>query len=159
VRPGAFGAFVAILVFLHLLLHTGFGLGRAAPDFIGIAVLLVARRSTAVRVTILAIALGFLDDAIGIRNLGARSLALGIVAILGTWSKRIVEGEGPLFVIAYLFVGKWLLDAILLAIVPNGPPEGALVALGTFGLLNALYAAVAGTLALAAFRMVMGPDA
>lgn len=159
-RPGAWAVFVAILVFVHLFLHAGFGLGGSAPDLLAIAVLLTARRAPAARVTLLALFLGFLDDALGVRNLGARSVSLGIAAVLGTWSKRVVEGEGPLFVMAYLFAGKWVADATLLVMVPNGLPAGAVVAnLSTWSLLAALYAAVAGTMALAGFRLVMGPDA
>jgi hypothetical protein len=160
VRPGAWAVFVAILVFTHLFLHAGFGLGGSAPDLLAIAVLLTARRVPAARATLLALFLGFLDDAFGVRNLGARSVSLGIAAVLGTWSKRVVEGEGPLFVMAYLFVGKWVIDATLFAVVPNRPAAGVMLAdLSTWSLVGALYAAVAGTLALAGFRLVMGPDA
>ncbi len=158
-RPGAFAVFVACLVVLHFLLHIGFGLGLGAPDFLAVAVLLAARRTSATKGALLGLLLGFLDDALGIRNLGARSLALGLAAVLGTWSRRVVEGDGLLFIWAYLFAGKWLSDIALRIIAPVLDVPDTLLRLITVAPIAAAYTALAGVLAFHAFRSLMGPDA
>jgi hypothetical protein len=158
VRPRAFAVFVALLTILHFLLHAGLGIARAAPDLLAVAVLLAARRTTAMRAVLLALLLGVLDDALGIRNLGARSIALGVAAIAGTWTRRLIEGEGPLLIVPYLFAGKWLIDVVVAMLLPAMARDGSPHALLVSSPLDALYVAVAGTVALAAFRVVMGPD-
>lgn len=159
-RPRAFGVFVAILVILDVTLRTGLGVGGLfAPDLIAVAVLLAARRWTAVRAVVLALVLGVLDDAMGIGNLGARSLALGAAAVVGTWTRQVVEGENPLFIVPYLFLGAWLANAIAMVVSPGGVSVTARADLFSAAPIEAAATAVAGTAALAVFRIVAGRDA
>ena len=159
-RPRAFGIFVALLVLLDVTLRTGLGVGGLfTPDLIAVAVLLTARRSTVVRTVVLGLGLGLLDDAMGIGNLGARSLALGAVAVVGTWTRQIVEGEGPLLIVPYLFVGAWLVNAIKTVVAPGGVSVTARADLLAAAPIEALVTAVAGTAALVVFRVVAGRDA
>lgn len=158
--PSAFGIFVALLVLLDLTLHTGLGFGRLAPDLIAVAVLLAARRTIAVKAVLLALLLGLLDDAMGVGNLGGRALGLGVAALAGTWTRQVVEGEGPLFIIPYLFFGKWLTDAVVAIFRPAAaatPYE--LRELITTTPLEALWSAIAGSLLLVVFRLVAGREA
>lgn len=159
-RPRAFTLFVAVLVILDITLHTGLGLGGLAPDLITVAVLLVARRTTAPKVVSLAIVLGLIDGAVAVGNLGGRSLGLGVAALLGTSTRQVVEGEGPLFIVPYLFLGKWLADAVVLLVRPAaGPVHGLWLELVTSVPISAVWSAVAGTVALAIFRITAGRDA
>jgi hypothetical protein len=156
-RTWPFTTFILLLVLLHLLFRVGFGAGALAPDLMAVAVLITARRSTATRVVVLAVLLGIVDDVMGIRNLGMRSIALGSAALLVTWSRNFIEGEGLLFVLAYLFVGKWVSE-IVLAVLASPSALDALTLI-TWAPLAAAWTAIAGTLALMAFRSVAGPDA
>lgn len=155
-RPTVFATFVVTLVFVDVALHTGLGLGAVAPDLIAVAVLLVARRATATRAVVLAVCLGLLDDAMGIGNLGARSLGLGAAALLGTSSLRIFEGEGAVFMALYLFIGKWAADAIVSLVLSAASARQAALALVTSVPLEAAWASLAGLLALFTFRVVAG---
>ena len=157
VRTWPFTTFIMLLVVLHLLLHVGLGIGTLAPDFMAVAVLIAARRSTATGAVALAVLLGIVDDAMGIRNLGMRSIALGSAALLLTWSRNFIEGEGLLFVLAYLFLGKWVIEIVLGILASVTTPDP--LALVTWAPLASAWTAVAGTFALMAFRSVAGPDA
>lgn len=159
-RPVAFGVFVALLVLLDLMLHTGLGMGGVAPDLLAVAVLLTARRTTAVKVAVLALAIGLIDDAMGVGNLGARSLGLGLAGLAGTWTRQLVEGESPLFIVPYLFLGTWLADAAV-AVLRQGPsPDQELwLPLVTMAPIAAAWSALAGTVALIMFRIIAGRDA
>jgi len=157
VRKWPFTTFILLLAMLHLILHVGLGIGALAPDFLAVAVLIVARRSSATGAVALAVLLGIVDDAMGIRNLGMRSIALGSAALLVTWSRNFIEGEGLLFVMAYLFVGKWVSEIILGLLTSTTVLEP--LVLVTWAPLASAWTAVAGTIALRAFRSVAGPDA
>jgi cell shape-determining protein MreD len=147
-------------VLLDLALHVGLGLGGLAPDLIAVAVLLTARRSSAVSVAVLALVLGLIDDAMGVGNLGARALGLGFAGLVGTWTRQLVDGEGPLFIVPYLFLGKWLVDAIVTLLRPQAAAgDDIWIELVTAAPITAVWTAVAGTITLVIFRIVAGRDA
>jgi hypothetical protein len=149
-RPTAFGVYATILVLLDLALHVGLGLGGLAP----------ARRSSAVSVAVLALVLGLIDDAMGVGNLGARALGLGFAGLVGTWTRQLVDGEGPLFIVPYLFLGKWLVDAIVTLLRPQAAAgDDIWIELVTAAPITAVWTAVAGTITLVIFRIVAGRDA
>ena len=159
-RPTAFGVFATILVLLDLTLHAGLGLNALAPDLIAVAVLLTARRSSAVTVAVLALVLGLIDDAMGVGNIGGRALGLGFAGLAGTWTRHLVEGEGPLFIVPYLFLGKWLVDAIVALLKPGAAAgDYVWIELVTASPITAAWTAVAGTIVLGIFRIVAGRDA
>ncbi len=114
----AFGTFIAILAFLHLALHVGAGLEESAPDLMAVATLLAARRLRATSAALLGLLLGLIEDALALVAFGASSVALAAVAFFGVRSRDLFEGDSMLFVAAYLFLGKWLRDAIQVALSP-----------------------------------------
>ena len=57
---------VAVLAFSHLLLHVGFGIGRAAPDLLTVALLLGARELGMGRAAGLGLFFGLVQAAAGI---------------------------------------------------------------------------------------------
>jgi hypothetical protein len=158
VRGYAFPLFLVVLILLHFVLHIGLGLGETAPDLMAVAVLLAARRSTMPAGALLGLGVGVIDDAMGIGPLGPRSIALALSALLGTWSRSFVEGDGLLFVVAYLFAGVWACDLLLSVVAPGRATPGFLTLI-TVTPLQAAYTAVAGVAAVALFRRLAGPDA
>jgi len=101
-----------LLVLLHLVVHVGFGVGAAAPDLFTLALLIVARGLHMAGATGLGLFLGLLEDAQGLLAFGAHGFALAVVGALAARSRELFVGDSLLFVGAYLFVGKWLRDAV-----------------------------------------------
>jgi hypothetical protein len=155
-RSASFAVFIALLVFAHLVVHVALGYGPAGPDFMAVAVLLAARRSTAPRAALLGLGLGLLADALALRGFGATAVSLVAVGWAGARTRDLFEGGSYAFTLVYLFLGKWLSYAIYLLVSPEaraGAVRGALV---TTAPLYALSTAVAGVLALAAYRLSVG---
>jgi rod shape-determining protein MreD len=153
---GPFALFVFVLLVLHLAVHVGFGWGANTPDLITAAVLLSARRMTAPRAALVALGLGLIADGLSLIAFGASAVALVVVAWLGSMSRDLFEGGSLAFIGLYLFLGKWLADTVYLVVAPAGDagrPWGVLL---TDAPLRALLTAIAGVVALAAFRALAG---
>lgn len=147
----AYWVFIAILVFLHFALHVGFGLEGAAPDLLVVATLFGARRLRAPGAALVGLGLGLLEDALSVVAFGASALALSILGFLGARSRDLFEGDSLLFVAVYIFLGKWLRDAVHVAL--TDAERGTLLSSSP---LAALYAAIAGLVALGVYRAVTG---
>lgn len=102
----------AILVFLHLTLHVGLGIGTAAPDLFTLALLLVARDAHTAVATGMGLVLGLLEDALGLLAFGAHGIAMAVVGFLAARTRDLFVGDSLLFVASYLFLGKWVRDAV-----------------------------------------------
>lgn len=155
----AFWVFTATLVVLHFLLHLALGIGGAAPDLLTIAVLLSARRTNRALATLLGAALGLLRDALALVAFGADTLALAAVAYLGARTRDMFVGDSWLFVVLYLFLGKWLHDVLHygLSVMKAGTGTADLVPeLLMRAPLAAAYGALAGVVALALYRGLTG---
>lgn len=151
----AFVVFIILLVVLHLILHVAGGLGVVAPDVLTIALLLAARRLSGSMAAVLGLGLGILTDALSLTAFGALALVNTVVGFLGARSRDLFEGDSLLFVGVYLIIGKYLRDALYLLLTrsASAEPWGILL---TGTPLQALYAAVAGMVALTLYRAVTG---
>lgn len=155
-RDGAWWAFVVVLVLAHLVLHVALGYGAGLPDFISIAVLLSARRMAGAQAALLALVLGLLADALSLTAFGATAVAFVVLSWIGVRTRDLFEGGSYLFTAFYLFLGKWLIDAIYLLVSPDARRSDGFGSLIGRMPLFALYTAIAGALALAAYRMTVG---
>ena len=144
-----FSIFVAVLILVHLLLHVGLGIGESAPDLMTVAVLLAARRMRATTAAILGLLLGVLEDSLALVSFGASAVAFSFVALVGARSRDLFEGDSLLFVAVYLFLGKVLRDAIHVLLTAA---ESDMLTSSTP--LAALYATVAGLIALGVYRAI-----
>jgi rod shape-determining protein MreD len=152
----AFWLFIAVLVVLHFFLQLTLGLGLRAPDLLAVAVLLGARPLRGGAAAALGFTLGLLEDAVSIAAFGAAAATFTIVAYLGARTRDFFEGDSLLFLGAYLFLGKWIQEALyygLAAGVRRGEPVEMLL---TQAPLNALYAAAAGLVAVTVYRALRG---
>jgi rod shape-determining protein MreD len=151
----AFVIFIILLVILHLVLHVAGGLGVVAPDAMTIALLLAARRMSGSMAAVLGLCLGILTDALSLTAFGALALVNTIIGFLGARSRDLFEGDSLLFVGVYLFMGKFMRDALymLLTRSASAEPWGTLL---TATPLQAVYAAVAGMVALTLYRAASG---
>jgi hypothetical protein len=97
-----------------------------------------------------------LADALALTSFGATAVALVVVGWVGARTRDLFEGGSYAFTGLYLFVGKWLIDILYLLVSPDAREGAARGALFTIVPLHALYTAIAGVLALAAYRMTVG---
>ena len=155
-RTGAsFWIFIAVLVVLHLVLHVAVGLGTVAPDLVTVAVLLAARRVKGSAAAAIGVGLGLLTDALSLTTFGALALVNGIVGFLGARSRDLFEGDSLLSVAVYVFLGKWLRDALYFVFTQSAHdyPWSTLI---TSAPLAAVFAAAAALVALMLYRAATG---
>jgi rod shape-determining protein MreD len=149
-RPNhvAFWIFIILLVVLHLGVHVAVGLRGVAPDLLTVAVLLGSRRLSGSGGAGLGVALGILNDALSLTAFGALAVTYAIIGFLGARSRDMFEGDSLLFVAAYVFLGKWLRDLIYIMLTRSAPWSD----MWSHAPVAALYAAVAGIVALTLYR-------
>lgn len=109
-RPWLFALLLVALVSLHFALRPLWVSWPVAPDFLVCGLLLAARHLRAGPASGLGFALGLLEDSLAVARFGLGPLVFTTAAYLGARSRDIFLGEEPLFVAAYLFVGKWVVD-------------------------------------------------
>lgn len=155
-RSVSYGVFVFLLVLAHFVLRLAIGLEWGTPDLLTVAALLGARRLSGAQAAGLGLVLGLLDDGLSINSFGAAAVALSVVSFLGARSRDLFEGDSLLFLVVYLFLGKWLRDAIILLL--NGGREGVEPVSAIFlGMpLAALVAALAGMVGMVLYRVATG---
>lgn len=146
-----FWVFIAVLVALHFLLRVGLGYEQLAPDLLVVALLLAARQLAAGIAAGLGLLFGVLDGALVPFALGASALALTVLGFAGSRSREMFSEDNYLLLALYLFVGKWLFDAILFFATGDMFRTGASYLL-LISPLTALYAAAAGLISLAVYR-------
>lgn len=149
-----FWLFIGLLVALHFFLQLTLGLGLRAPDLLTLAVLLGARPLSGGAAAGLGFTLGLLEDAVSIAAFGVAAGTLTIVAYLGARTRDFFVGDSLLFLTVYLFLGKWVQEALyygLAAGVRRGEPVEMLL---TQAPLNALYTAAAGLVAVSIYRAI-----
>ncbi len=151
-RERAFATFIALLVILHFLLHLTFGLGGSAPDLLTLALLLSARRLRPAGAAALGLVLGVLEDALAVAAFGATAVTYTIVGYLGARSRELFLGESLLFVAVYLFVGKWLVDALRYVLLGAARRPDPVAQLLIDAPLAALYLAGVGVIAMLFYR-------
>ena len=150
----SFWVFIVVLVVSHLILHVAVGLGPSAPDLLTVALLLAARRLRGSGAAALGLGLGVLIDALSLTGFGALALVYTIIGFLGARSRDLFEGDSLLFVFAYIFLGKWLRDALYMVLMrTQTEPWGTLL---TGAPISALYAAGAAVIALMLYRAATG---
>jgi rod shape-determining protein MreD len=138
---------VAALFFLHFLLHLGLGLGRAAPDLLVVALLVGARRLRMGSGAALGFVFGILEDAFSVLSFGANTVSLTVVGAVGARSRDLFVGDSMLFMISYLFAGKWVRDLIFWMVSGDlRGPFGEMMLVQAS--LAALYAAAVGVIAM-----------
>lgn len=152
-----FWVFLLLLVVSHFLLHLTFGVGGAAPDLLTLAVLVGARELRGGAAALLGLTLGLLADSLSVMAFGAGAVTLTVLGYLGARSRDLFVGESVAFIGLYLFVGRWLRDA-LYVLFGGATRQGELA---TFLLLDApvsaVYMAAVGVILLVVYRTV-GPS-
>ncbi len=147
-------ALVAVLVIAHFVLRVGYGLGGIVPNLLVLAVLLAAREMRPGSAAGLGLLLGLLEGAAVAATLGASAVVLVVLGYLGARSREWLESETFLALALYLFVGKWLYDALLFLVLEmkfDAPPISNLLLVSP---LAALYSALVGAVVMIAYRSI-----
>lgn len=103
---------VAALVVVHFFLHVGLGLGGIAPDLLTVALLVGAREIRMGSASALGFAFGMLEDAFSVLAFGANTVAMTLIGAGGAHTRSLFVGDSLLFLISYMFLGKWIRDVI-----------------------------------------------
>ena len=140
-----------LLFALHFYLRPRVFDGRAAPDFLLCALMLVAVRSRPGLAAVAGFLVGLASDVLTPSAFGAGALAHTVVAYLAAWGRAVFFPDN-LLVNAGLFAGGvWLRNAIVL--LASGTPSGQLSSgLLVWAPLQALSTAAAGLILLLLFR-------
>ncbi|MGK7313063.1 MAG: hypothetical protein ACN0LA_12565 [Candidatus Longimicrobiales bacterium M2_2A_002] len=147
-----FWVFIGALVVAHFGLHLSLGVQSMAPDLLTIAVLLAAREVASGPAAGIGFGLGLLEDAVSLGAFGAAAVTQTIVGYVGAISRDLFVGDSAMFLGIYLFLGAWIQDALYFSLaggVRRGEPVEALLVTAP---LEALYAAVAGLVAVVIYR-------
>lgn len=147
-----FWTLMAVLVVLHFILHLSFGLGAKAPDLLTIAVLLGGRQLTGGRAAGFGFLLGLLEDAVSLAAFGAGAVVQTVIGYVAARSRDLFVGDSLLFLGLYLFLGKWVRDALyygVAAVVRRGDALGTLLLSAP---VAAAYAAATGVAVIVAYR-------
>lgn len=135
---------VGVLFALHFVLHVGLGIGRAAPDLLTIALLLVARDVGVGTAAGVGLFFGLLEDSLSVLAFGANSVTMTAVGILGALTRDLFVGDSRLFVVSYLFIGKLTRDFAHWVLVGEELREPFMDGVIVQGGSGALYAAAIG---------------
>lgn len=146
------GMVLVFLAVLHFGLRPWLGDGRAAPDFLLLALLVYAIGARPGAGAIAGFLVGLLSDALRPVAFGSAMLAYAVVGYLAAWGKAVFFAENPAVAAAFFFGGVVVRD--LLVLVWGGAMGGRalLLQLAVWTPLQALATAVTGLLVLYLFQ-------
>lgn len=147
-----FVLFVLLLIALDLTLRVGVGLTVWAPDLMTVALLLAARRMPAGWAAGAGLAIGMIRDSVNLTTFGSDAIVMTLLGYLGSRTRDYFVGDSMFFLVIYLFIGKWLHDALYFVVSRRVGEEDAVSALLMEAPLAAAYAAIAGVVAYSAYR-------
>lgn len=137
------------LALLHFLLHVGFGLGDVAPDLLTVALLVGVREVEVGWGAGIGFVLGLLEDAFAALAFGASTVAMTIVGVAGARTRDLFVGDSLLFLVSYLFVGKWLRDLVYWVAVGEDLRQPFVESMLIGSGMAAAYATVVGVVVIA----------
>lgn len=140
---------VAGLLLLHFLIHVGFGIGRGAPDFLTLALLVGAREVRMGAAAGGGLLLGLLEDALSTLSFGANAVTLTLVGAGGAATRDLFVGDSLLFLVSYFLLGKWIRDLLHWFFVGDAVRLPFVDQVLVQGLTDGIYAAAVGVLVLA----------
>jgi len=142
---------LATLVLLHFYVRPRLWSPRLSPDFLLVALLLFAMRSSPGFGALAGFAVGLVADSLTPARFGAAALAHTIVGYLASWGRSLFFADNILVNAGFVAAGLWLRDFVLL--LASGTDRGRLLMeLAVYSPLQALTTALFAVLALAAFR-------
>ena len=141
---------MGLLVLLHFYVRPRFGATRLSPDLLLFALVTFAMRSGPGAGAVAGFLVGLVNDALSPARFGASALAHTIVGYAAAWGRAVFFADNILVTAAFVAVGLWLRDLVLLLASGAGGELGARLAL--YAPLQGITTAVAGAAVLFAAR-------
>ncbi len=149
-------AFV-VLVLLHFTLRPLLG-WRVGPDFLVIALLLVAIRVRPGTAAVLGLFMGVVADSIELHAFGAGALAMCCVGFAASWLKAVFFADDMLLNAFFFFAGKWAFDTIFVLAEHRVGGAELLRELLVWSPITAAVTALWGLLTLLILRPILRPS-
>ena len=124
---------------------------RASPDFLFVGLMLFAMRSGPGAAAVAGFVVGLAADSLSPARFGAGALAHTMVAYAASWARGVFFADNLLVNAAFIAVGLWLRDLIVLAVSGSGD-RSFLTELAVYSPLQALSSALFALVVLLAFR-------
>ncbi len=146
----------AVLVLLHYTLRPLLG-WRLGPDFLLLALLVVAARVRPGAAALIGLCVGLVSDSIGTDPFGAGALAMTIVAFGASWLQSIVFAEDMMVSAMVFFFGEWAFQVSFLFAARGAGGGPLLVPLLVWSPVRAAVTAVFGVVTLMILRPLLRP--
>lgn len=146
-------AFV-ILVLLHYTLRPFLG-WRAGPDFLIIALLLVAIRVRPGTAAVVGLLMGLAADSLEPHAFGAGALGMTIVGFAASWLKAVFFADDVALNALFFFCGKWAFDTIFLLAEHQTTGGDLVLSLLVWSPLKGIVTAIFGLLTLLILRPIL----
>jgi rod shape-determining protein MreD len=140
-----------VLLVLQFYLRPRLGNARLSPDFLLIALILFAMRSGAGAGALAGFLIGLIEDTLTPARFGAGALAHTLVGYFAAWGRAVFFAENMLVNAAFVAVGLWFRDLIVLVTSGTEHPQ-LLTELLLYSPLQALTTAGFALLVLITFR-------
>ena len=139
------GLVIVLLLVLHFYVRPRLYAGPGAPDFLLIALLVLALRTRPGTAAMAGFVAGLVTDVLSPVRIGAGALVTTVVAYLAAWGRAIFFPEN-LLVNTLVFAAGTLVRNVFLAVAAGGTAGTVLSGLGPASLLQALTTAAFGFL-------------
>lgn len=149
-------AFV-VLVLLHFTLRPLLG-WRVGPDFLIIALLLVAIRIRPGAAALLGLFMGVVADSIELHAFGAGALAMSCVGFAASWLKAVFFADDMFLNAFFFFAGKWAFDTIFILAEHRIGGVDLLRELLVWSPITAVVTSLWGLLTLLILRPILRPS-
>ncbi len=140
-----------LLVVLHFYVRPRLWGPRSSPDFLFVALMLFAMRSSPGAGALAGFAVGLIADSLTPARFGAAALAHTVVGYAGSWARTVFFADNLLVNAAFVAGGLWVRDFIVLAVSGRGD-RPMLAELALYSPLQAVTSALFALLVLVAFR-------
>lgn len=151
-----FAAVLLLLVVLHFGLRPLLGDPRRGPDFrpdfLLLALLVYAIRTSPGPASIAGFLVGLLGDALTPVAFGSGALAHTVVGFLAAWGKAVFFAENLLVSAGFFFTGTWIRDLLVLLAGGHVGGSGLLWQLAVWSPLKAATTAMVGAAVLVIFQ-------
>lgn len=145
--------FIALVV-LHYTLRPLLG-WRASPDFLVVALLVVAVRFRPGAAAVAGFLIGLLSDALAPGHMGAAALAMSLIGFSAAWLKAMFFADNLALNGFFFFLGKWVFDLLHLAAEGGLGEPGFALELLLWSPLSAAVTAAMGVLMLILLRPLL----
>ncbi len=140
-----------LLVALHFYVRPRLWGPRVSPDFLMVGLMLFAMRSGPGVSAVAGFLVGLAADSLTPARFGAGALAHTVVAYVASWARGVFFADNLLVNAAFVAVGVWLRDFLVLAVSGSGD-RSVLTELALYSPLQALSSALFALVVLLAFR-------